>query len=79
MPLRQTYVPPAADGLRQRSGLWSAIGLGMLVVVGLISLWTLGEVNASDEKVEHTREVISSADHLLSDVGDAETGQLGDT
>ena len=76
MPLRQTYIPPAADGLRQRSGLWSAIGLGMLVVVGLISLWTLGEVNASDEKVEHTREVISSAEHLLSDLGDAETGQL---
>jgi PAS domain S-box-containing protein len=75
MPLTQPTAVQPGDVLRHQSGLWSAVGLGMLVLVGLISLWTLREVNLSDERVEHTREVISSADHLMSDLKDAENGQ----
>jgi len=66
-----------AGFLERRSLLWSTIGLGMLVVIGLIGAWTLREINRSDQWVDHTREVITQNQKLLSDIKDAESGERG--
>jgi PAS domain S-box-containing protein len=69
--------PTGNDPLEKRTLLWSFLGLGMLIVMSLIGIWTLRQVNDSDAWVEHTREVISRTDRLLSVVKDAESGQRG--
>jgi PAS domain S-box-containing protein len=71
------HVGTAPDRVQQRSLLWSTMGLAMLVAIALIALLTLRQVNESDRWVDHTREVISSAEHLLSDLKDARNGELG--
>lgn len=63
--------------LERRSLLWSTLGLGMLVVIGGIGAWTLREINHSDQWVDHTREVITQNEKLLSDIKDAESGERG--
>jgi PAS domain S-box-containing protein len=65
------------DALQKRSLIWLAIGLAMLVIVGMIAAWSLRQVNTSDYWVDHTREVISNNQQLLSDVKDAETAERG--
>jgi len=67
----------APDRVQQRSFLWSIVGLAMLVLVGLIALWTLRQVNDSDRWVDHTREVINSAEHALADLKEAESAERG--
>jgi PAS domain S-box-containing protein len=66
-----------AGSLERRSLLWSTIGLGMLVVIGLIGAWTLRQISDSDQWVDHTREVITQNQKLLSDIKDAESGERG--
>lgn len=76
-PPHRSYSLIGTDPLEKRSRLWSSVGLGMLVVISLIGAWTLRQVNASDYWVDHTREVISANQQLLSDVKDAESGERG--
>ncbi|HEV2276449.1 MAG TPA: CHASE3 domain-containing protein [Acidobacteriaceae bacterium] len=64
------------DRLERQSLAWSTIGLGMLFLIGLISAWTLREVNASDLLVDETYNVIDTSQQLLSDLHDAETAEL---
>jgi PAS domain S-box-containing protein len=49
----------------------------MLVVIGLIGAWTLRQIDRSDAWVDHTREVISQNQRLLSDIEEAESGERG--
>jgi PAS domain S-box-containing protein len=72
---RQT--PSSGQSLEKRSILWSVIGLGMLVLIAGIGVWTLRQVAGSDAWVDHTREVISTNQRLLSDVKDAESAERG--
>jgi PAS domain S-box-containing protein len=65
------------DLLEKRPLLWSSLGLGMLIVMGLIGIWTLRQVDASDAWMDHTREVIDRVDRLMSVVKDAESSQRG--
>jgi PAS domain S-box-containing protein len=57
--------------------MWSLIGLGMLLVIGIAAILTLRQVNESDYWVDHTRQVISTNQQLLSDVQEAESGKRG--
>jgi PAS domain S-box-containing protein len=75
--------PPAvkpdigSETLERRSLIWSFVGLGMLLIIAGIGLWTLREVAISDFWVDHTREVIRINQQLLSDVKDAESAERG--
>jgi PAS domain S-box-containing protein len=53
------------------------VGLGMLLVIALLGGLTLLQVNQSDYWVDHTRQVISANQQLLSDVKDAESAERG--
>ena len=66
-----------ADRLGRRSILWSMVGLGMLLVIAIVGALALRQVNESDYWVEHTRQVISANQQLLSDVKDAESAERG--
>jgi len=66
-----------ADPLLRRSLGWCAIGLGMLLVIGIMTAWTLRQVKKYDYWVDHTRDVISNAEEVLTDLKDAEAGQRG--
>lgn len=68
-------VPSNTDRVRSRSIFWSAVGLGMLLVIGLIAVWTVREVNDSDFWVTHTRAVITAAQQPFADLKDAESAQ----
>ena len=72
-----TQMPIGSQSLEKRSILWSAIGFGMLVLIAGIGVWTLRQVANSDAWVDHTREVISTNEQLLSDVKDAESAERG--
>jgi PAS domain S-box-containing protein len=72
-----TQAPTGGQSLERRSTLWSAMGLGMLLVIAGIGVWTLRQVAESDFWVDHTREVISTNQRLLSDVKDAESAERG--
>lgn len=50
---------------------WAVFGLAMLVVIGLISAWSLREVNISDARVIHTNEVIEASRELIAQVDHA--------
>src|SRR5207248_5611252 len=65
----------AADKLKTRSLFWSAVGLGMLLIMASIALWTARQVTDSDFWVAHTREVISAAQQFFADLKDAESAQ----
>ena len=65
------------DSLEKRPLLWSSLGLGMLIVMSLIGIWTLRQVDDSDAWMDHTREVIDRVDRLMSVVKDAESSQRG--
>lgn len=73
--------PPAATKgdqvLERRSIFWSFVGLGMLLLISGVALWTLRQVAESDSWVDHTHEVISANQHLLSDVTDAQSAERG--
>jgi PAS domain S-box-containing protein len=75
--LRSAPSQNGADALGRRSILWSMVGLGMLVVIGLAGVLALRQVNESDYWVDHTREVITANQQLLSDVKDAESAERG--
>jgi PAS domain S-box-containing protein len=49
----------------------------MLLVIAGIGVWTLRQVAESDYWVDHTREVISANQQLLSDVTDAQSAERG--
>jgi PAS domain S-box-containing protein len=66
-----------ADPVERRAFVWSAIGLGMLIVVTLIGEWSLRQINETDRWVEHTRDVIAANERLLADVKDAESAERG--
>ena len=75
-----SHSPPlasASHALEKRSLLWSFVGLGMLLTVGLIAAYTLRQVDESDFWVDHTREVISANQQLLSHVTDAQSAERG--
>jgi PAS domain S-box-containing protein len=72
-----SQMPDGSPSLEKRSTFWSAIGLGMLVLITSIGVWTLRQVADSDAWVDHTREVISTNQELLSDVKDAESAERG--
>ena len=63
--------------LEKRSTFWAAAGLGMLLLIAGVAVWTLGQIADSDFWVDHTREVISTNQELLSDVKDAESAERG--
>jgi PAS domain S-box-containing protein len=63
--------------LEKRSFIWSLVGLGMLLVISGVGVWTLRQVAESDFWVDHTREVINTNEQLLSDVKDAESAERG--
>ena len=65
------------DPLQKRPLIWSTLGLGMLIVMSLIGIWTLRQVDDSDAWMDHTREVIGRVDRLMSVVKDAESSQRG--
>lgn len=73
------YPPPVQphDSLGKRSTLWSMVGLGMLLVIAVLGAMTLLQVNAADYWLDHTRQVISANQQLLSDVRDAESAERG--
>jgi PAS domain S-box-containing protein len=79
----QSFKSPAAlpvtdsQVVEKRSLLWSLVGLGMLLVIAVIGVWTLRQVAESDFWVDHTREVINANEQLLSDVKDAESAERG--
>jgi len=53
-------------------------GAFLLVTLGVLVLfWTFGQMKEAAEDRSHTKIVISSADDLLSELRDAETGQRG--
>jgi len=56
---------------------WSAIGLGMLIVIGIIGALTLQQVSQSDYWVDHTQEVIRNNQKVLTDVNDAQSAERG--
>ena len=62
---------------QKRSTLWSVVGLGMLVLIAGIGVWTLRQVADSDAWVDRTREVISTNQQLLSDVRNAQSAERG--
>lgn len=64
-----------ADKLTRRSLFWSAVGLGMLMIMASIAVWTVRQVTDSDFWVAHTREVISAAQQFFADLKDAESAQ----
>lgn len=69
---------PGGNGaLERRSLAWLAVGFGMLAIISLVAVWTLRQVSISDYWVDHTREVISTNQRLLSDVKDAQGGERG--
>ena len=68
---------PAPRVLEERSFIWSLVGLGMLLVMAGVAMYTLREVADSDFWVDHTREVINTNEQLLSDVKDAESAERG--
>ncbi|HYA24026.1 MAG TPA: CHASE3 domain-containing protein [Terriglobales bacterium] len=70
-------VPTGGQSLERRSTLWSAMGLGMLLVIAGVAVWTLRQVAQSDFWVDHTREVISTNQQLLSDIRDAQSAERG--
>ena len=72
-----TQMPADSQSLEKRSTLWSVIGLGMLVLIAGIGVWNLRQVADSDAWVDHTHEVISTNQQLLSDVKDAESAERG--
>jgi PAS domain S-box-containing protein len=49
----------------------------MLLVVGLVAAYTLRQVEESDFWVDHTREVISANQQVLSDVSGAQSAERG--
>ncbi len=56
----------------------SLAGAFLLVALGVVVLfWTFGQMKEAAENRSHTKIVISSAEDLLSDLRDAETGQRG--
>jgi PAS domain S-box-containing protein len=75
--------PPASpknaglDPLEKRALLWSMVGLGMLLLISLLSAWTLRQVSASDFWVDHTQEVIRYNQQLLSNAKEAESAERG--
>jgi len=69
--------PFFGEDLKRRSLLWSILGLGMLILIGLIAAWTLRQVSISDMWVDHTREVISNTTDLRSYLERAEDAQRG--
>jgi PAS domain S-box-containing protein len=71
MPLRDSH------SLERRSLLWSFAGFGMLLVIAGVAAWTLRQIAESDFWVDHTREVISANQQLLSDVRDAQSAERG--
>jgi len=76
-PPRSPHSFLGTDALEKRSLFWMTIGLGMLVAIGLIAASTLRQVSISDYWVDHTREVISNNQELLSDLKDAESAERG--
>jgi PAS domain S-box-containing protein len=59
--------------LRGLSRASTLVGLAMLTVIGLISIWSLRQMDATGSWVSHTYQVISSTNQLLLDVKNAET------
>lgn len=67
----------AIDPLERRALLWSAVGLGALVAISLLSAWTLRQISQSDLSVDHTHDVIRYNQQLLSNVREAESAERG--
>jgi len=68
---------PGNQVLARRSIFWSFVGLGMLLVIAVLGIWTLRQVAESDFWVDHTREVINANQQLLSDIRDAQSAERG--
>jgi PAS domain S-box-containing protein len=64
-----------SDAVKKQSLFWSAVGLGMLVIIGLIAVWTVRQARNSQFWVDHTRQVISVARQFFADLKDAESAQ----
>jgi PAS domain S-box-containing protein len=62
-----------ADQIEKWFFALSAVGLGMLVLIGLIADWTLRQVKDSDLWVDHTYAVLNESQQLLADLKDAES------
>jgi len=56
---------------------WLIGAILLAVLGGGLSVWTFKQIEAAANARKHTREIISSADDLLSALIDAETGQRG--
>ena len=59
--------------LRGLSRASTLVGLTMLIVIGLISVWSLRQMDVTGAWVSHTYQVISATNQLLFDVTSAET------
>lgn len=59
--------------LRGLSRASTLVGLTMLIVIGLISVWSLRQMDVTGAWVSHTYQVISATNQLLFDVKNAET------
>jgi len=63
------------DNMERDSRAWAAFGFAMLVVIGLISAWSLRQVDASDALVKHNNRVITTAQQLFAQVGNAKIAE----
>ncbi|WP_218139842.1 response regulator [Loktanella fryxellensis] len=64
-------------GLGQAAALGLVAALAFFVVSAAVSVYIVGQLRASNERVIQTHEVIVAVDQLLLDVQNAETGQRG--
>jgi PAS domain S-box-containing protein len=71
----ETRERSGSDLLKKRSSFWSALGLGMLLAMTLIAIWTVREVNQSEFWVAHTRQVLSEGQEFFAELKDAESAQ----
>lgn len=60
-----------SDRLERYSLGWAALGAAMLVVIATVAASTLHQVNVSDRWFNHTFDVLSAAQLLRTDLGDA--------
>ena len=75
MPVNGAFALRHSDALKKRSFLWAGLGLAMLLAISMIAIWSVRQFRDSEFWIAHTREVISTAQRLFSNLKDAESAQ----